>query len=165
MSVSGPLTFNILDGYLRCKYLGFLRLAGQHGETSEYAASLDIRRASARAAALEKIGRQSSEDLIPTGVLLTREVLRGGAVFLLDTNLECDDISLHFDGLQRVSGSSVLGDFHYVPVLFGGDRHLHRTDRALLELLGLLLADVQGTTPRYGLFYHWRDGRMSRVRF
>jgi hypothetical protein len=83
-------------------------------------------------------------------MLLTVDVLRGGAPFLVDADLQRDDISIRFDGLQRAPGSSVLGNFHYVPVLFGPDRLLHRTDKALLSLLSLLLSDVQGRAPRYG---------------
>jgi predicted RecB family nuclease len=164
VSVSGPLTFQVLDGYLHCRYLGFLRIAGQRGEISEYATSLDIRRASVRTVALERIARQFGDDVLASHILLTPDVLRRGARFLLDANLQRGDISIRFDGLQRVPGSSAVGDFHYVPVLFGADRHLHRTDRALLELLGVLLSDVQGIAPTYGLVYHGSDCRLSKLR-
>jgi predicted RecB family nuclease len=160
----GPLTIQVLDGYLHCRYLGLLRISGQRGEISDYAALLGVRRASVRAAALERIVRQNGDHELASGILLTPDVLRGGAPFLVDADLQREDISIRFDGLQRVPGSSVLGDFHYAPVLFVGDRHLHRTDKALLEILGLLLADVQSTAPKYGLVYHGSDCRLSRVR-
>ena len=165
MGVNGPLTIQVLDGYLHCRYLGFLRIAGQRGEISEYATSLGIRRTSVRTVAVERILRQFGDQAVANPISLTPDALRRGALFLLDADLRRGDISIRFDGLQRVPGSSVLGDFHYVPVLFGADRHLHRTDRALLGLLGLLLSDVQGTAPRYGLVYHGSDCRLSRVRF
>jgi predicted RecB family nuclease len=164
VSDTGPLTIQVIDGYLHCRYLGFLRIAGQRGEISDYAASLGIRRASVRAAALERIVHQFRDHVLASGIMLTSDVLRGGAPFLLDADLQRDDISIRFDGLQRVAGPSVLGDFHYVPVLFVADRHLHRTDKALLEVLGLLLSDVQGAPPRHGLVYHGSDCRPSRVR-
>jgi predicted RecB family nuclease len=164
VSVSGPLTIQVLDGYLHCKYLGLLRITGQQGEISDYATSIGIRRASVRAAALERIVRQFGHQVVASGILLSIDVLRAGALFLLDTDLRRDEISIRFDGLQRVRGSSALGDFHYVPVLFGVDRHLHRTDKGLLELLALLLSEIQGTAPRYGLVYHGSDCRLSRVR-
>jgi predicted RecB family nuclease len=91
--------------------------------------------------------------------------LRGAPLFLLDADLRGDDLSERFEGLQRVPGTSVLGDFHYVPVLFRADRRLHRADKALLELLALVLSDVQGTAPRHGLVYHGTDCRLSKVRF
>jgi predicted RecB family nuclease len=164
VSVIGPLTIQVIDGYLHCRYLGLLRSTGQRGEISDYGASLGIRRSSVRAAALGRIVRQFSDHALASGILLTPDVLRGGAPFLLDADLQRDDISIRFDGLQRVPGPSALGDFHYVPVLFVADRHLHRTDKALLEFLGLLLSDVQGAPPRYGLVYHGSDCRLSRVR-
>ena len=128
MGVTGPLTTQVLDGYLHCRYLGLLRISGQRGEISEYAASLSIRRASVRAAALERIVRQYGDHVLASGILLTPDVLRGGAPFLVDADLQRDDISVRFDGLQRVPGPSVLGSFHYVPVLFVADRHLHRSE-------------------------------------
>ena len=164
MSVRGPLTIPVLDGYLHCKYLGLLRIDGQPGEISEFASLLGARHASVRAAALEKIVHQFGDHTL-SGVVLTPDSLRSGALFLLDADLQRDSTSIRFDGLQRVPGTSVLGDFHYVPVLFRADRHLHRTDRALLELLGLLLSRVQGTAPTYGFIYHGNDCRRSKVRF
>ena len=104
-------------------------------------------------------------EALARGMALTPDVLRGGTPFLLDADVLREGISVHFDGLQRVPGSSALGDFHYAPVLFGSERHLHRADRALLQVLGLLLSDVQGMAPRYGLVYHGSDCRLSRVRF
>jgi len=163
VSVISPLTFHVLDGYSRCKYLGFLRIAGQRGEISEYAESLALRRASVRAAALERIVRRFGDGVRTSGVVLTPEVLRGGAAFLLDAELQHDDIAVRFEGLQRVPGSSTAGDFHYVPVLFGANRRLHHADKALLELLGLLLSEVQGVAPRYGLVYHGQECRLSKV--
>ena len=106
--VTGPLTIQVLDGYLRCGYPGFLRIAGQRGEISDYATSLCTRQASVRAAALEKIVRQFGDHVVASGILLTPDVLRGGAPFLLDSDLQSDDFSIRFDGLLRVRAPQCL---------------------------------------------------------
>src|ERR1700740_2395699 len=91
--------------------------------------------------------------VVPAVAMLTPEVLRGGSPFLLDVELQREDLSIHFDALQCVQGGPALGDFHYVPMLFRGDRRLQAADKLLLEILGLLLAEVQGATPQYGLVF------------
>jgi predicted RecB family nuclease len=70
-----------------------------------------------------------------------------------------------FSGLQRVPGNSEVGGFHYVPVLFDAERHVQKFQRELLEVLGLLLGNVQGTRPNWGIIYHGPDCTMTRVQF
>src|SRR6266852_6951312 len=108
MSATGSLTIEVLEGYLQCRYLGFLHLAGRRGEISEYAALLGIRRAAVRAAALEKIVRESGDQAVTSSILLTSDVLRRGAPFLFDADLQRADISIRFDGLQRAPGASAF---------------------------------------------------------
>jgi hypothetical protein len=45
-------------------------------------------------------------------------VLKRGVPLLLDATVEAEEFGLRFDALQRASGSSRLGNFHYVPVVF-----------------------------------------------
>jgi predicted RecB family nuclease len=161
----GPLTFEVLDAYLRCKYHGLLRFGGERGPMSEYLASVEALQQSVRATAIFRIGRGTAGERVSSGTLLTPEVLRRGGVLILDARLNVDDIAMSFAGLQRVSGNSALGDFHYVPVLFEAERHIHKFQRELLEVLGLFLGKVQGTQPHWGIIYHGRDCTMMRVRF
>jgi predicted RecB family nuclease len=72
---------------------------------------------------------------------------------------------MHFDGLRRVDGSSALGDFHYVPVIFAEPRRIRKPQRLLLEVLALLLSTVQGKIPRTGVVYHGPDCKTTTVRF
>ena len=45
MVSSSPITLPVLEGYLQCRYLGTLRLAGDGGgEPSEYLAATERRR-------------------------------------------------------------------------------------------------------------------------
>jgi hypothetical protein len=49
---------------------------------------------------------------------VTPEVLKRGVPLLLDATVKDQEFGLCFDALQRAAGSSQLGNFHYVPVLF-----------------------------------------------
>jgi hypothetical protein len=81
--------------------------------------------------------------------------LRVGPSIVLDATLEDGLLSVRFDGLKRVDGPSQLGDFHYVPMLFHEGRKVGKEQRAILEVFGLLLSQVQGKPPAYGIL--WQD--------
>jgi predicted RecB family nuclease len=117
-----------------------------------------------RLKAIEKIRAQYSKHTLAMGVTLTRSALSGGNQFLLDTELEDDRFSVHFDGLKKVDGRSDLGDFHYIPVLFHEGRQILKPQRLLLETLGLLLSRVQGRAAASGVVYHGSDCRATIVR-
>src|SRR5438132_717865 len=163
MPTPSPLTFAVLEGYLRCKYLGLLRLTGEQGEPSEFLTLLEARRLAVRIAAAEKVGRTGAH--VSSGIVLTREALLGGAELILEARLIRDDMVMEFPGLQRVSGRSTLGNFHYVPVLFSAARRIDKLERALLDVLALLLEDVQGILPRWGVVYRGSDCKIMKVRF
>ena len=42
-----------------------------------------------------------------------------GPALILDAVIENDLLSIRVDALKRVPGPSDLGDFHYIPILFG----------------------------------------------
>jgi hypothetical protein len=135
------ITFDVLDGYLHCKYKGYLRLAERTGIKSEYESTFVELRNELRVKAIEKI-RSHFHQHIPNGIVLTRSTLIEGAPFVLDVELQDDQFSVHCDGLKRVAGRSELGNFHYVPVLFCAHRRIRKMHRTLLEVLGFLLSRV-----------------------
>src|SRR5271165_2812511 len=78
--------------------------------------------------------------------------------------LEDDLLSLGFDGFKRVDGASKVGDFHYIPMLFHEGQKVGKEQRLLLGLYGLLLSQVQGRLPVYGVVWHGQDCKSTRVR-
>lgn len=67
-----------------------------------------------------------------------------GEKIILDASLVRDGMMMEYPGLQRVHGDSLLGHFHYAPIFFSAGRRPNRVERALIEVLALLLEDVQG---------------------
>jgi predicted RecB family nuclease len=118
-----------------------------------------------RQKSLEKIYDTYGADNLTTTQSIKRDALADGVAFVLDGKLINQRYAMHFDGLKRVDGQSVLGDFHYVPVIFAEPRRVSRPERLLLEILALLLSPVQGKTPRMGIVYHGPDCRTTTVRF
>ncbi len=102
---------------------------------------------------------------VASGILLTRDALLGGEELIVDARLVREDLVIDFPGLQRIRGDSALGGFQYAPVLFTANRRPTRIERAVLEVLALLLEDVQGAVPRLGVLYSAAGGKGTRVHF
>ena len=91
-------------------------------------------------------------------------MLKQGAPFLLDANLESEGLSLRFDALKRVDGASKLGDHHYLPILHNHGDKVGRREKLLLAVFGLALARVQGLRPAVGLVARSSEGRLGKAR-
>jgi predicted RecB family nuclease len=158
------ITREILEAYLYCNTKAHLKLAGQQGNKSDYEVLLAANRQEVRQQANGKILSKHSESAVSREIPLTAAALRAGPPIVLDANLEDDLVSLRFDGLKKVDGPSMLGDFHYVPMLFHEGRKIGKEQRLLLELYGLLLSQVQGRLPAIGVVWHGPDCRAAKVR-
>jgi predicted RecB family nuclease len=158
------ITADVLEAFLHCRYKGHLKQAGQMGARSEYEALAAEQRAAVRRRAIEQITARHADGGVLSTVPLTAPTLKRGALFVLDATLEDDAFSLRFDGLKQVDGPSKLGDYHYVPVLFHGGGSVRKEQRLLLDVCGLLLSRIQGRTPGYGIVWHGRECRATKVR-
>jgi hypothetical protein len=58
--------------------------------------------------------------------------------------MQDDFVLLSFDAMEKVTGPSKVGGFHYIPELFFADPHVFKEQRILLDLYGLFLARSQG---------------------
>jgi predicted RecB family nuclease len=158
------ITRDVLESYLHCKYKGHLKLTGQQETKCDYETLLTEMRAEVRLAAIDKIlARHPGQD-IPRNIPLTASALKQGAPFILGLTLEDDLFSLAFDGLKKVAGPSMLGDFHYVPLIFNEGQKVRDEQRLLLELHGLLLSRLLGQMPVNGVIWHGKECKETRVR-
>ena len=157
------ITREVVEGYLHCKTKAHLKLAGQQGSMSDYEALLVARRQEVRQQAIAEILAKHPEAEVARGIPLTVAALQSGPPFVLNATLEDDLLSLGFDGLKRVDGASKLGDFHYVPVLYHGNK-VGRQQKILVAVFGLTLARMQGMRPSAGLVARGPDAKLVKVR-
>jgi predicted RecB family nuclease len=161
--MAAKITHDIIESYLSCKYKGHLKLAGQQGKKADYELLLAESREAVKHQATDKLLVRDAKETVERDLILTPDVLKRGATFLLNVTLEDEHVSLTFDGLKRVPGPSKLGDFHYVPVLFVAGRKLRKQQRALLDVCGLLLCRLQGRAPRSAVIWYGQECRVARV--
>jgi predicted RecB family nuclease len=162
--VTARITRDIIENYLHCRLKGHLKLAGNQGITSDYEAFLLQTRRDVRQQAISEIFSKTSRDDVASSIPLTVASLRAGSSYLLDTILMDDLLSVSFDGLKRVDGSSCLGDFHYVPMLFHEGHGVGTHQRLLLEFQGWMLSRIQGRLPASGIVWHGRFCKVTKVR-
>ena len=162
--MTSKITRSVLEGYLNCKYKGWLRLSGEQGHKSDYETLLSESRAKVTLTAIEKILTQHPDKEVAQNVPLNAALLARGTLIILGSVLEDPATHLIFDGLNLVQGPSKLGYYHYIPILFYEGRQVRREHRLLLDLYGLFLSPLQGKAPASGIVWHGRECKASRVR-
>jgi predicted RecB family nuclease len=158
------ITRDVIESSLNCRYKGSLKLAGELTNLSDYEQLMRESRERVRLAATAKLLARHKEGEVLRGLTMTLAVLRRGVPLLLDATLEDEEFCIRFDALQRADGSSRLGNFHYMPVLFHEAETPARKLRALLELLGLVLGRIQGRQPGWGVLLYGRNCEVKRFR-
>jgi predicted RecB family nuclease len=158
------ITSDVLEGFLHCKFKGYLKLAGQQGRRCDFEAMLTDLRAEVRLKAIDAIIARHPGDQVARNIPLTTAGLKRGPQYILDGTFEDDALALHLDGLKRMAGESKLGDFHYLPVLFHEGRQVKKEQKLLLEVYGMILSALQGRAPAYGVIWHGRECKATRVK-
>jgi hypothetical protein len=105
-------------------------------------------------AATERLLAKNGKAEVLRDLSVTPEVLKRGASLLLGATIEAEGLSVYFDGLKRTAGSPLSASHHYMPVLFDAGEKPGRLQKALLELLGLVLGSVQGRKPGWGMLIY-----------
>jgi predicted RecB family nuclease len=158
------ITSEVLESYIHCKFKGSLKLAEQQGTKCDFEAMLKKLRAEVILKAIATIISRYPGDQVARNFPLTTAGLKRGPQYILDGTLEDETLALHFDGLKRMEGESKLGDFHYLPVLFHEGRQVKKEQKLLLEVYGTFLSGLQGRAPAYGIIWHGRECKATRVR-
>jgi predicted RecB family nuclease len=141
----------VLESYVACPYKAFLKLAGHEGVTPDNPNLLLGGNSQSSLVSVGDAHRQRVETEGNKYTELTPFYLSKGEALILDGIFETDLISLHIEGLQRVPGSSDIGEFHYLPLVFRSDAEAHETPRVLLDVYGVILSRLQGRVPDKGI--------------
>ena len=162
--MDAKITREVLESYLKCKYKGHLKLICEQGSVSSYELLQRESREHIRQAATDKLVTRYKEVDVISGTTLTLTLLKQGRPVILDATIDNKRFELRFDALQKEAGSSRLGDFHYIPVLFDEAEKPHMQHKALLELYGLIIGELQGHQPQSGILLHGRECNVKRFK-
>jgi hypothetical protein len=142
--VNTEISQGTILAFLNCRYRAHPLLAGSEGVKTEFEVMMAERRNEAKRKAVERFSGPPASLEILHDLPLVRATIREGATYVFDAVFKDDFSEVSFDGLKRMPGASLLGDFHYIPIAFSGSRRIQRPLRLLLEVLALLRTRVQG---------------------
>ena len=163
--MAAKITHDVLDAQQYCRLKAYFRLCGEEGTKSDLEKLLFDARQELRTKAIGKIRRHYAEEEVDADISLSRSVLRKGTPFILYGHLDDDRHAIRFDGLKKVDGASILGAFHYQPVMFTEAPRVRQSDRHLLAMFAVLLSRIQGTVASRGVLYLGRDCVVTTIRF
>ena len=162
--MSEKITRDVLEAYLNCRHMAYLKLAGQKGTISAYGQLIKDATALIRQTATERLCARHRERKAKEINRLDRAILRQGLPLILGPVFNNARMSIYFDALQKATGSSALGDFHYIPVLFHETERPSQQQRSLLEIQALILASLQRKEPDFGILFHGISCHVKKLR-
>ena len=163
--MASKIKLDFLDAHARCPLKAYFLLNGESGVKSDFEKLALETREELESKTIAKIRRAYGEGELETNIDLSVPVLRRQTPFILNGRIDDDRYAVHIHGLKLADGASLLGGFHYEPVLFAEARRARKEDRHLLAVCAVLLSRLQGVIPTNGTLYLGRDSILTRVRF
>lgn len=138
------------EASLHCRYKWYLKINDTIGETSDFE-----RHVAARTAAQRKLlhthllTRHREKDLL-RGPPVTSRALQRGKLFVLDARIGASGLSATIDAIQKVDGTSALGDYLYHPIQLSYHERPTKVEKLMLAFRSLVVAELQGQIPSHG---------------
>jgi len=154
---------DILEAFLDCKTKAYCKLQGEQGPKTEYEILCSDMREKICHEMLKKARNSYAEAEASYNMQATISLLKRGGVFF-KANIENSNFNLIIDGLQKVAGTSKLGDFHYLPMLGYEGRNIQKNQKLLVAIIAVILGDWQGRLPTIGLIYHGMECKLTKIK-
>ena len=157
------VTKEVIAAYLACKYKGHLKVSGEQGSPTEYELLLREIDKEVRLNAMDILVARHPGSVVDRSVDLSPTRLTVGSPLILDAIYQHERLALTFDAIEKVEDASNAGAFHYIPIVYFGGERIRRAQRDKLGLFGLILGDMQGRQPSYGLIVHGAGAKIAKV--
>jgi predicted RecB family nuclease len=164
-SMASKITRIVLDAQVHCHLKAYFRLCGEEGIKSDFETLLLDALQEARAKAIGKILGHYADGEVEMDIPLSRTTLSKGIPFILHGQIQDNRQAIRFDGLKKVDGATIVGEFHYEPVMFSESRRVLKAERQLLAMFAIILSRIQGRVPSSGVLYLGRDCSLTTIRF
>jgi len=158
------ITDEIFESYVNCKYKAYLKFSGKGGNKSDYERLENELQGNFESVATGLLLAPYADDDVFQADLIMLSDLRKGKEVILSANLEYSDLSASFHALVKVSGKSMLGSFHYLPILFSASDEITKVQKLLLAFQAYVIGSVQNQIPLYAQVIYGSAQKRSRVR-
>jgi predicted RecB family nuclease len=149
-----PITDELFEAFLRCRYKSKLRIAGADRQSSELAAHRKK---------LQDAYRDDARQRLLGSVCDTADAVRSGVgcghighrrTLLSELALATDGLSATVDVLQRTEPASGPGSFSYMPVHYCRQHRVGRVAKLILAFRSIVFGRAKGDLPTHGIIVH-----------
>ena len=163
-TVLRPITDGLLEAFLQCKFKSRLRIQDRAGRISEFESHQIAQDKTYRLLADQRLLALHPGTHAVTAPLADAATLAVGKPLVLALTATGDSLQAHIDAIERIDKPSLLGDFSYQPIQYCREDTISRTARLLLAFRSIVLGEIQGVLPSYGLIIHGPDFTRRRLK-
>ena len=145
------ITRGLIESYIACRYKAYLTMAGHEVETGYKSKPRIQSNCEQPPTPFEQVARLQNESQAEDHIELTPNLLTQGFPEIIGSLYQTASLLIQFDGLQRVSGRSDIGDFYYIPILFHLNGQMQEAQKSLLDVYSFVLNKIQGRSPERGI--------------
>lgn len=155
------ITTEIFQSYIRCSYKGYLKLRGKSGQPSDY----ERMQATLRKTGIARVLHARLENVTDAFSKPDHSDidLKLGRSAVPLPRLRAGDLEVECDAIEKVSGNSELGPFHYIPLRMAFPGEASEEDKLLLGFAGIVLSKLQGIQPEIGKIIEKTSGGTRRI--
>jgi predicted RecB family nuclease len=144
------ITNDILLSYLNCKYKGYLKSLAKTGSKGSFEIFKNEMYSEKKTEFCNIISRNQALKSIRHNTVVSKEDLKKGFDYVLDTIIQADEFFCHIDALQKISVKSSVGNFSYVPILISTDFRVSKLNKLFLAFIAYSIARLQKKYPPFG---------------
>src|SRR5215218_7504741 len=156
------ITRGLIESYIACRYKSYLMMEGHKPETGRESKPPIQSNCEQPPTPFEQVTRLQNESRADSLIELTPSLLRRGIPEITGSLYQTTSSSIQFDGPRKVHGSSDVGDFYYIPLLFHPNGQVQEAQKSLLCVYGFILNKLQGRPPEHGILQRTK-GKSSTV--
>ena len=158
------ITDRLLEAFLQCKFKSRLRIQDRAGRISEFESHQIAQDKACRLLADQRLLALHPGTHAVTAPLADAATLNVGKPLVLALTATGESLQAHIDAIERINKPSLLGDFSYQPIQYCREDTISRTARLLLAFRSIVLGEIQGVLPSYGLIIHGPDFTRRRLK-
>lgn len=139
-----------LEAFLHCRYKSYLTIKNTIAQPSDFDHHTAARNDAYRRLVQSQLLTQHPGTDVLHGPPITFHTLQKGKPLILDARAQASSLSATIDALQRVDGTSLLGNFLYRPIETCYHDSPTKVATILLAFKSLVIGELQGQIPTHG---------------
>jgi len=157
------ITKDIIEGYLHCRYKGYLKKNGIVGKKTEY----EIIQNELRQKYLSDYRKEldgTTSNYYNSTKKLGIEDFQNGYDYIFNGTISLGNALLRIDILEKVPFKNRRTIFAYVPILISANEKILKIDKELIACISYLLEETQMIVPKFGKIIYGKNLQSSQIK-